>query len=455
MDIKNKVLNYINNKNLISFGDSLICAVSGGADSVCMLDILMSLKDEFSLTIYVAHLNHGLRGKEADNDESFVKDLSNKYSLPFYSKKINVKELSKKLKVSCEEAGRIARYEFFDELKKKLNVKKVSTAHNKNDNVETVLMRILRGTDLKGLSGISSINENDVIRPILCLSRNEIEEYLSCKGIDFVTDSTNFENDFTRNKIRNVLIPEIISDYNEGFIDTFSVNIELFAEANDFFDKYTESTFSTLVTNENYGAKIDTSLLLKEDKYIAKRIIKKAVFSVADLNITNNLCNIIYDSLTSDNVITVSENLVIYIKYGNIYFVRKKTHKFFLYHFTDYGTYKIPEIDSSLDISVFLGTPDYSDKNTIYLPFDETNCDFTLRSRKNGDRMHLLKCGTKKISDILTDEKIPVFLRDDIPVLEYNKEIIWLCGVRDSFSLHKKINSKYIKISLHKENNNA
>ena len=453
MDIKNKVLNYINSKNLISFGDSLICAVSGGADSVCMLDILVNLKDEFSLTIYVAHLNHGLRGEEADSDELFVKNLSNKYSLPFYSKKVNVKELSKKLRVSCEEAGRIARYEFFDELKKKLKVKKVCTAHNKNDNVETVLMRILRGTDLKGLSGISPYN--DVIRPILCLSRDEIEEYLRCKGVGFVTDSTNLENDFTRNKIRNVLIPSILKDYNEGFIDTISSNIELFGEADAFVEKYVEDRFLELVIKEHYGAKTDTSLLLKEDKYVAKRIIKKAIFSVGSLNITNNLCDIIYDSLTKDNIISINENLDVYIKYGNTYFVTKKEHKSFSYHFNEYGTYRLPEISSRLEISEFNGIPEFCDKNTIYLPYEKVNCDFTLRSKKDGDKMHLLKCGTKKISDIFTDEKIPSFLRRDIPVLEYNGEIIWLCGVRDNSTARKKTNDKYLKISIHKENDNA
>jgi len=316
-------------------------------------------------------------------------------------------------------------------------------------------MRILRGTDLKGLSGISSINENDVTRPILCLSRNEIEEYLRCKGIDFVTDSTNMENDFTRNKLRNIFIPDILKNYNEGFLDTFSSNIELFGEANDFLNKYVDVKFNKLVIKESYGAKTDTSLLLKEDKYIAKRIIKKAIFSVGSINITNSLCNIIYDSLTKDNTITISKDFEVHIKYNNIYFVIKKAPKSFLYHLTDYGTYKIPEINSYFEISEFTGIPDFFDKNTIYIPFDKVNCDFWLRPKKNGDRMHLLKCGTKKISDILTDEKIPSFLRDDIPVLEHNKEIIWLCGVRSSSSSHKKANAKYIKISIHKENNNA
>lgn len=451
MDIKNKVLNYINDENLIKQGDSLICAVSGGADSVCMLDILVRLREHFSLNLYVAHLNHSLRGKEADNDERFVKGLCEKYSLTFYSKTVNVKELSKKLKVSCEEAGRIARYEFFDELREKLNVDKICTAHNKNDNVETVLMRILRGTDITGLSGISPLNDNDVIRPVLCLSRSEIEEYLRCKGLEFVTDSTNAENDFTRNKIRNILIPTIINDYNNGFIDTFSSNIELFKEADSFIEDYVNNKYIQLTKKEDYGLNTDVNLLLKENKYIAKRIIKKAIYSISKLNITNSLCDIIYNSLTKDNIIAISKDVNVYIKYGKLYFVNEKPHQSFWHHFAEYGTYYIPEINSTFEISEFKGIPKNYDKNTLFLPVDEFSLDFTLRSKKDGDKMKLLRCGTKKISDIFTDEKIPLFSRSNIPVLEYNNEILWLCGIRSNCLSHKNENKSYIKISIHKE----
>ena len=454
MDIQNKVLNYINDKKLISFGDSLICAVSGGADSVCMLDILVNLKDTLSLNIYVAHLNHGLRGKEADSDEQFVKGLCKKYSLPFYSKKLDVKELSKKLKVSCEEAGRIARYEFFDELREKLNIKKISTAHNKNDDAETVLMRILRGTDIAGLSGISPFNENNIIRPVLCLSRSEIEDYLHCKGLNFVTDSTNAENDFTRNKIRNILIPSIINDYNNGFIDTFSSNIELFKEADSFIEEYVNNKYTQLTKKEYYGLNVDINLLLKENKYIGKRIIKKSIYSISNLNITNSLCDIIYNSLTKDNIIAITKDINVYIKYGKLYLVREKLHHSFSYNFTDYGTYYIPEINSTFEISEVNGIPKRCDKNTLFLPIDEFNLDFILRSKEDGDKMKLLNCGTKKISDIFTDEKIPSFLRSDIPVLEYNNEIMWLCGVRSNYPLHQKEDKTYIKISIHKEKDN-
>ncbi len=455
MEILNKVLNYIDAHKLIIPGDSLICAVSGGADSVCMLDILVSLKEKFSLKIYVAHLNHGLRGDEAKRDELFVKNLCEKYSLPFYCKNVNVKELSKKLKSSCEEAGRIARYEFFYELKKELCATKIVTAHNKNDNVETVLMRILRGTDLTGLSGISAYNENNVIRPILCLSRKEIEEHLECKGKDFVTDSTNLENDFTRNKTRNKLIPYIEKDYNEGFINTFSSNIGLFGEADAFIKNYTDEKYNKYALTENYGLIFSVSDILKEDSYIAKRIIKKAVVTLSGFNISNNLCDIIYENLTKDSVITINKELNVYIKYDNIYFVKSKKYKEFIYNFKDFGTYHIPEINSFITILEVDSRPDFSSKNTVYLPKDTFKLNFILRTRKCGDKINLINCGNKKINDIFIDEKIPSFLRDEIPIMEYEGKIFWICGVRDNIPRIKSKSNKYIKISLDKENHNA
>ncbi len=455
MEILDKVLNYIKKHNLISYNDSIICAVSGGADSVCMLDILNTIKDVFNLSLYVAHLNHNLRGEEAVRDENFVKDLCEKYSLPFYTKTVDVNSLSKHLKVSCEEAGRIARYEFFNKLKSSLNAVKIATAHNKNDNTETVLMRILRGTDLKGLAGISCFNENNVIRPILCLTRCEIEEYLRCKGLYFVTDSTNLANDFTRNKIRNDLIPKLTHDFNGSFTEVFASNIELFNEANDFIEECVNSEFSKLVKRDFFGFTIDATSLSELNSYIVKRIIKKAVFELSGLNISNNLCEILYNSIKTETSITVNEKVDFYTKYNKIYFVLKRKKENFSYKIDALGTYYIPEISSYLEVSEGTGAVKFDDKNTIFLDCNKIALEFLLRSRTDGDKMYLKNCGTKKIKDVLIDEKVPAFLRDYIPVLEYNDKIIWLCGVRDDATYRCKTNDNYIKISLHKENDNA
>ena len=454
MDIKTKVLNYIKEHNLLVSGDSVICAVSGGADSVCMLDLLFELKAEFSLTLYVAHLNHMLRGEDADRDEKFVEHLAKNYSLPFYCERVDVDKLSEELGVSCEEAGRIARYEFFKKLKETLGCNKIATAHNKNDNVETVLMRFLRGTDMKGLSGIPVHNNLDVIRPIMCLKRSEIEEYNECKGINFVTDSTNLENIYSRNKIRNSLIPEIEEQFNSAFIDTMSSNIELFTEANSYIEKKVNTIYENIISKDRFVFSFCVAWLMCEDKYIAKRIIKKTVYELARLNITNDLCNHIYDSLINKSSLTISKNLNFYVKYERAYFVKKREIADFCHKISSPGTYYFDEIPLTLEITEGCGKISFKDKNTIYLNPDKVSCNFLIRSRKNGDKMTLANCGTKKLKDIFIDEKIPLFLRDRFPVIEYNGEIIWLCGLRDNTEYRAKSGNDYIKITVHKENNN-
>ena len=448
--MKDKVLNYIKKHNLIKQGDRVLCAVSGGADSVCMLDLLISLRKELSFSVFVAHLNHNLRGDEAVRDENFVKKLCDTYSVPFYSKSVDVNAFAKELKVSCEEAGRIARYDFFAELKKDIGITKIATAHNKNDNAETVLMRILRGTDLKGLSGIPVLNR-DIIRPILCLSREEIEEYLECKGLDFVTDSTNLTNDFTRNKLRNSLIPTIVDDYNEGFLDTFTSNIEVFKEANSYIDSQVDKAFDRLAQKTSFGYAFSLDSLLKEDAYIVKRIIKKAVFNLTNCSITNLLCKNIFHAMNTKASISINKQLDFYVKYDTAFFVTKTDSKPFSYNINSYGTHYIPEFDSYITVEKSHDDASFSDKNTIYLDTDKVSCDFVIRSKKDGDAMYISNCGTKKLKNIMIDEKIPSFLRSEIPVLEYNNDIIWLCGVRDNVNYRATTKEKQIKITLHKE----
>ncbi len=454
MDIKNKVLNYIKKHNLLKSGDAVICAVSGGADSVCMLEILKELREELSLTLYIAHVNHQLRGTESDRDELFVEKLSKNSKIPFYCKRTDVKALANTSKLSCEEAGRIVRYDFFRELMQTLGANKIATAHNKNDNIETVLMRIMRGTDIKGLSGIPVHNERDVIRPILCLARSEIEDYLKCKGIDFVTDSTNLEDNFSRNKVRHNLIPMIEKQFNENFINTMSSNIELFGEANSFIENKVNSTYESIVVKDEYVHSFCVSSLLCEDSYIIKRIIKKAVFELAHINITNDLCNLIYTAITNSTSVTISKDLEFYVKHERAFFVKKHDTDSILYNINSPGVYYIKEISSVLEVTEGLGSVDFSNKNTIYLKKDSFTYDFILRSRKPGDRMSLKNCGTKKIKDIFIDEKVPSFLKDEFPILEYKGKIIWLCGLRDDPQFRAQKNENYIKISLHKENSN-
>ena len=198
----------------------ILLAISGGKDSMTMLDLFNCFKDELKLDLVACHFNHSLR-ENADRDEKFVKSQCEKYGLKFYSKKEDVLFYSNENKLSTEEGARFLRYKFFDEIKRAENIEYIATAHNKNDLAETVIMRILRGTGINGLVGIQS-ERGDLIRPILNFSRDEIEKYIEENNIPFVEDETNFEDLYLRNKIRLNLFQILKNEYNPKILDALS-----------------------------------------------------------------------------------------------------------------------------------------------------------------------------------------------------------------------------------------
>jgi len=216
--MKNEFLKNLKSYNLEGFG--VLLAVSGGEDSMTMLDLFNYFKYELKLNLVVCHFNHSLRD-DADRDEKFVKTQCEKYGLKFYSKKEDVLLYSNENKLSTEEGARFLRYKFFDEVKRIENLEYIATAHNKNDLAETVIMRILRGTGINGLIGIQS-ERGDLIRPILNFSRDEIEKYIEENNIPFVEDKTNFEELYLRNKIRLNLFPILKNEYNPRILDAIS-----------------------------------------------------------------------------------------------------------------------------------------------------------------------------------------------------------------------------------------
>ena len=216
--MKEKIKRTIATNNLIQNGDKIVLGVSGGPDSIAMLDILYSLKDELNFSIVVCHINHMIR-EEAEEDEKFVKNYCDKKGIEFYSKSIDVQKIANTNKIGVEEAGRNARYDFFNEILEKTKSNKIAIAHNKNDKVETIIMNALRGTGISGLKGIEA-KRKQYIRPLIDCERTEIEKYCEENNLNPRIDKTNFKNDYTRNKIRNIVIPYIKQEFNPNIIET-------------------------------------------------------------------------------------------------------------------------------------------------------------------------------------------------------------------------------------------
>lgn len=274
--MKNKILETIKKYNMIENGEKVVLAVSGGPDSICMLDILKDIKNDekidMNFEIVVAHVNHMIR-KEAEEDEKYVKKYCGENQIEFYSKSIDVQKMANNNKIGLEEAGRKARYDFFDEILERTNAQKIAIAHNKNDKVETVLMHILRGSGINGLKGIEP-KRGRYIRPLIECERNEIEEYCNEKNLQPRIDKTNFENEYTRNKVRNLLIPYIQKEFNPNLIQTIDRLSNLVAEEEDYMDKQVQKIYEEILISENEKEiQLDLKMFNLQEKVIKSRVI--------------------------------------------------------------------------------------------------------------------------------------------------------------------------------------
>ena len=244
--LKENVIDTIKRYNLIKSGDSIVIGVSGGPDSICLLHILNELKQELNFNIYVAHVNHLIR-KEAGEETEYVQEFCKRLRIECFVKKIDVQKEAKDLKRGTEETGRKVRYEFFDEILEKTKSNKIATAHNNNDKVETIIMNILRGSGTSGLKGIEPIREGKFIRPLIEIEREEIENYCIENKLEPKIDKSNNENIYTRNKIRNVVIPYIKQEFNPNITKTINRLSEVISEENEYLDKITEKIFNEIL----------------------------------------------------------------------------------------------------------------------------------------------------------------------------------------------------------------
>lgn len=248
--IEEQFLRTIEENNLIEQNNVIICGVSGGPDSITLLNLLIKYKDKFKIKIIVCHLNHMIR-EEANLDENYVKNFCMKSNVEFFSKKVNIKEIAKQKKKSTEEIGRIERYKFFNSKINKTNIKKykIAIAHNMNDNAETILLNLIRGTGLSGLEGIQP-KEGIIIRPLINCERKDIEKYCITENLKPRIDKTNFENIYTRNKVRNIIIPDILK-INPNFVKSLSRTSKIIKDENTYIQRQTYLMFEKLI-NEKF-----------------------------------------------------------------------------------------------------------------------------------------------------------------------------------------------------------
>ncbi len=440
----NKVLNTIKKYNMINMGDKIVVGVSGGADSVALFCILVKLRKEYNISLIVVHVNHGVRGEDAFNDSMYVKSMCEKYDVPFELFECNIKKEATTHKIGEEEAGRLIRYREFNNALKKYGATKIAVAHNLNDSVETVLMRLCRGTGLKGLTGITPVRDN-IIRPLIECEREEIEKYLIDNKIEFKNDYTNDEDIYTRNKIRLNVLPLLKEEVNKNVFKNIFNTSMILSEEEKFLQKISEDFFNKNVNIKENKVYFQTKSLKELEIAVLRRVlrlsIKHILGNIKDVSLTNiDDCIKIIKCGKNGKSIDILNGVCVRLIYDKTEIFYKKevinTPKF-CYDINIEKKVYVKECKS-----FFLLTKNQNYENKKYLSkfdFNKINGDIKLRSRETGDKIYFSSInGNKKIKDFFIDKKIPKEERDRIPLLCLNNDVIFI---------FKNIYSDYYKVS--------
>ncbi len=422
----------IQKHGLIESGDSVLVGLSGGADSVCLLSCLLELSDELMISVSAAHVNHCLRGEAADNDQRFSEELCEKWNVPFYAVRKDIKALSLEKSVGLEEAGRMARYDFFFDLQKQFGFTKIATAHHGNDNIETVLMRLLRGTGPLGLSGIPYRN-GDIIRPLLDTNRSAIELYLKNKAIGFRTDVSNLDSVYTRNKIRNQLIPQLEQDFNPNFQSTFQEEIRLYQSC----ASYIKDEARKVREEKSYailgGYAVPCDALLGLHEFLASTVIHQMIEKLSPKKEVSHLhiSKVLSILQECSGRVNLPDGIIAEVCYRILYLRRNPEFDFEEIELKP-GVTVILHDGKKLSCSVVYNSSKKSNRSRVLLDMDQIlGKKITLRPRRNGDYFYPVGMdGRKKLQDYFVDEKVPYFMRDFVPLVTVGDDIALVVGFR-------------------------
>lgn len=436
-----KAYETIKKYNMIQKNDCIIIGISGGADSVTLFHFLCSIEQEYNLTLIAVHVHHGLRGLEADKDANYVQQLCLNCNVKFELFKCDIHKEAKLLNVTDEEAGRIKRYQIFQQVFIKYNANKIAVAHNMNDQAETILMRICRGTGLKGLSGILPVREN-IIRPLIECDRQSIERYCSENKLLYKNDYTNDMDIYTRNKIRLQLIPWIEQKLNPSIVQTLSNMAYSLKQEEDYMKQQADEAYKLCSTISNEILKIDLTKLTNYHIVIQKRVLRIALqYFKKDLHDieSEHIFKIIeLMQKQTGKKINITNNITVQKQYDYLYFYFDKLDNSniqFCYHLVPNERVYIKEAKIYISSQIISIQNFKQNKNNLYtkaFDYDKIGSNVKVRTRLAGDKIYLKSVGTKKLKDLFIDMKVPQNIRKTVPLLAIDNNIIWVFGYRVS-----------------------
>ena len=465
-----KIHQYIKKNNMIASQDTIIVGVSGGADSVCLLAILKGLQESIDFSIIVVHINHCIRGSESDMDQEFVRQLCEKYKVEFKTFAVDVLKMAEKEKISVEEAGRKARYSIFEEVvseSKNGSLAKIAVAHHMDDQGETILMNVFRGSGIKGICGMQPVRGN-IIRPLLCVRRCEIELYLETIRQEFRTDSTNLDNDYTRNRLRNVVFPYLEENVNTHSIENICKMAQMVSEAELFIERQAISAKSKCVSiNEDKMHTINIPLFDENDiiikKYIIKNVVEELAGKLKDIYKIHIESILDLENKKVGSQVDVTYGIIAKRGYNEIMIQKKSIYENHIYKNESEDINIEEEITVSIkdryyvkeegfvifDKAEFCKLYEFEEiiGNDYTKVFDYDKIKFSLRfrTRQTGDYIQINENGgNKKLKDYFIDCKVPKEYRDRVLLLADGNCILWVVGFRMSEGYKISNNTKEI-----------
>lgn len=446
-------------------GDAVVVGISGGADSVALLLVLLQLRGESGPPIYAVHVNHQLRGADADADEDFTSAICSQWGVPLRIFQADVRGLAAAEKLSLEEAGRRLRYDCFQQALTEFGAQKIAVAHNRDDNAETVLLNLFRGAGLAGLGGIAPVR-GPVVRPLIEIPRADIEAFLAEQGVPYRTDASNFDPGYTRNRIRHTVMPVITAQTHPAAAAVIARNTALLRDDEAYLTQAAQAALKDCrcpaAAHSPEGVWLDISKLAALPPALARRVLREGVRQTGDGTVTDVNAAQIEQVLhliegETGRQIQLSHHARAVKVYDKLALFREKRHvpraaepstptescgAFCLALVPDLSVY-VPALGKNIVISLNGPCPAAKDGCTKTFCYDKMSAIPTLRTRRPGDRIYLDGVGRRKLQDYFTDRKIPRAQRDTIPLLADGSDIIWIMDG------HDRINGRYKPVPGH------
>ena len=456
--LSSKVIRTIERYRMVHPGDRVLVGLSGGADSVALTELLLELKPRLGITLVLAHLNHGLRA-EAEEDEAFCRSLSERLSLPFASGRADVAERARKSKRSIEDEGRNARYQFLEAQAAQFGAQRIAVGHTLDDQAETFLLRLLRGSGSRGLGAIHPVKDGGIVRPLIEVRRREIESYLEERSASFREDASNADPRFTRNRIRHQELPRLSSAYNPRLVETLARSASLLRDEEEWMEAETRDAFDSVAAVSGDEIRLDQKALSRHPLALRRRLIRVAIERLRGLG------NVSHRHI--EDVLALAEEsqsgrelylpgLVVELSFDQMRFrigstararkARERGYNGFEYRLSIPAQVRIPECLGTLSARIaepnrelpnreLDGPPPFG--NAVIVGFDGRLPELKVRSPRPGDRFHPLGApGSKSLSRYLMGRKVSRDSRSRVPLVvrgassldDSGEEILWVVG---------------------------